>query len=1602
MCFKKIIGAAVFLGALFLFVTTSYAYEGDTHAYLTNEAVKFFDRFSTSTPFDSSLKDYLLDGARHEDSVPRWMNHFYDPVHDAGLSDPVLGTWEASKEWANDGDNQNKLTYKVPSTISSILSAIEKKKLSEISSDTDFTWREAIRHYVSGEKESAMYALGHILHLIEDASVPDHTRNDPHPGDSPYENWTERFTLAHPDPELENRIQGKTPFYFNGLGVYFDSLAEYSNSNFYSRDTIGIQSGYSFPEPEYFDSKNDGNKYGIKTDVEFGNYPLIKSSPKVLSFDLDKEEPFKGGFVLPSYWSRLSTKAVQYAAGVITLFFKEAEAASKNPTPTTPEEKSFFESISNTVGNLFGSIINTVRSAFSGSGSHETELINEIDEDATKSWDEEDQNVITAISPTIFSDKQAVWQGESVTVSGVHFPAESDVVLRLESAFFTTSVTVTTDTNGEFMQVVSFGEEFVPGNYAISARDVSGVQVGNRMIISILDSSEESFVERETDSSTATETVRTSAATSSQKSLQSKTATPQAKKQCSFAASGPPFYTGVLLNEVAWMGSAESANAEWIELKNAGTIATDVSGWQLIDKGEQIKIILPQGSVIPPGGLYLLERTSDDAVPKEKANLIYTGALSNSDEGLRLFNTECKLIDEVIANPNWPAGDAGSRRTMEREASRSWHTFGGGSTNNIWGTPKRENGQALVVYSGGGGGGGGNGGGGNSGGGSSSTPSPTPTPTPISTSTPVSPPPALRINEVMYDAPNSDVSHEWIEIINEGTSTASLADVKLLEGGSRHALTLARGAQELPQGQYAIIADDANTFLADHASPNIAVFDSTFSLSNEGESFALTIGDYTINSFSYASSSGADGNGDSLQYFSGGWEAALPTPGMENVSGVHASSTEEAGDGTPTTAPMANHVVVSEMLFDAEGTDEGKEFVELYNPTDQTKNLTDWSLRYSRGSATTTDSLAVFGELSEGGDRTTIPAHGFLLLGFNSYSDATFGISADIRRTSALLNGGATFDESVRVMLFDAEGNEIDTVRYNADSISSPGESIERKAWKDNVCISSEGMGEFLGNGCGLGSSSVFQKRGQPRPQNSGNLPEPRTSPEFATSSVSVALSENGLNVEISWGRSPGDDEGDGMYYEISDADSETILQEISGTHRWATVLDEIGRTYAYRVRLSDRDGFGSGYGTADVAVPSFLSDMFFYEDISGAPIVDMRFEKYPFIPDVYWDGTNTSWKAVVFYLNHTAEQEEFLSASNDFAPQSADVMRIYSRTCAGGDIGMIRVILPDIADRCSVTGGGLYPASVPLSEDRRFVFPVEGALFSSSDYLTVAWYAFYNSGENTRFKLVATDATQYHFQSAPPPSLSPSSPEGMQIEFNSFHSFITVSPGVSRDEDSPDSSLSYEARVTRDDESPTNDTWRAVPLGGHTSFDVDYPHSYLVESRARDGDGNVSDPAAFSWNFPASYVPLPFQRHREQVLQGVSEQLITITHEADIDGVAMWLGAEGGPYCCSRSKLVVYEDNEDVHGNMIAESAPQSLSAAGYDNALNAQWEVVYEFALPFHLQAGREYWLSIEGTGELSNGMRIYGSTVDAYQYGRWKGDDWKDAYFFLRQAF
>jgi len=166
---------------------------------------------------------------------------------------------------------------------------------------------------------------------------------------------------------------------------------------------------------------------------------------------------------------------------------------------------------------------------------------------------------------------------------------------------------------------------------------------------------------------------------------------------------------------------------------------------------------------------------------------------------------------------------------------------------------------------------------------------------------------SARITEIMYDLPGTDTGREWVEVENTGSDDISFAKWKFFEANTNHGLVLFQGNATTSASGFAVIADNPAKFLADNPSYSGALFGSSFSLSNTGETLELKFENASIFQVSYVSSAGAAGDGNSLQLVNGVWQAAAPTPGAapggSAASGTVSSSTPastESGVATTT------------------------------------------------------------------------------------------------------------------------------------------------------------------------------------------------------------------------------------------------------------------------------------------------------------------------------------------------------------------------------------------------------------------------------------------------------------------------------------------------------------------------------------------------------------------------------------------------------------------------------------------------------------------------------------------------------------------------------
>ena len=264
----------VLLGGLIapFFVGPALAYDqNSTHPALTSEAVNFYNLNFPNNKITEREKELMIKGAIEEDTGQRPINHFYDPLRDEGW----FG-YRSSKVWAmsSAAQQERKNYYAVSGLLSDKISDRDP---------ADFSYERALLDYARGDRERAFEAFGHVMHLLEDSNVPEHTRNDTHlpinhTTGSPYETAMAKWSPDNFDVAGKLYKSKNKPIILHSLNDYFNSIALYSNNYFFSEDTI-FNDKYILPkvysENVIFD-RGIRFKFGMGIDKERGLFPLFR------------------------------------------------------------------------------------------------------------------------------------------------------------------------------------------------------------------------------------------------------------------------------------------------------------------------------------------------------------------------------------------------------------------------------------------------------------------------------------------------------------------------------------------------------------------------------------------------------------------------------------------------------------------------------------------------------------------------------------------------------------------------------------------------------------------------------------------------------------------------------------------------------------------------------------------------------------------------------------------------------------------------------------------------------------------------------------------------------------------------------------------------------------------------------------------------------------------------------------------------------------------------------------------------------------------------------------------------------------------------------
>ncbi|MBU6142290.1 fibronectin type III domain-containing protein [Patescibacteria group bacterium] len=967
---------------------------------------------------------------------------------------------------------------------------------------------------------------------------------------------------------------------------------------------------------------------------------------------------------------------------------------------------------------------------------------------------------------------------------------------------------------------------------------------------------------------------------------------PSADPACSFATTQQPSHQGMIINEVAWMGGTVSANDEWIELRNVSGNTLDISGWQLIDKDEQIHVMFDPSTLVASGAYVLLERTDDDSVPEFPADVIYTGALSNTDEGLRLFDSHCRLADEAMAAPSWPAGDPSTRKTMERLADLSWHTYNGSGISlgnvHMWGTPKGEN-SPLAVAS--------------AAGGSASLPPPSP-PEPIA-------PTKLLISQVQITGGTGSANDDFIELYNPNAAAVNLNGYRLVKrtktGSADESIRSwtddvfipAHGYYLWAQSGYADIAvePDITTSATLAADNGIAlrygpantgeVIDSVAWGSAENafaESSVFSQDPIAQQSISRRTDQDTNNNADDFML-------SVPSPKNSSFHDGFVPPTEWIVSEAPVSvAPAAGAIVFSEIYPDRTGANE--DFIELYN-SGMAKDISGWSVQMLSGDATSTD--AIHKKDFEPGD--LISSRGFFLVGLDAYQ------GADMSWASGSLNTteGATLflvDATSTIAGLD-DPHIIDAIAYGdgtaeafggtALPLPEQGMSWERKAFSDGACISAADAGRYEGNGCDLGNnSSDFEAASIPIPQGTHNLPEPRSAPA-APEQFTANYDPETLRIDLAWDASRDLSGATStvryiVRYATSTPETASSLTVANGETSLAIPIQEMGRPYSFAISAEDGEGLRSASTTATVEVPHLLSGAYGYADprSSGKFIIEPQFSAYPIVPNIY--GSGPAWEELLFFKNGSPQDIPYFlgdaqyasTADGEFPKQygewgtaTAGAWHIAYRDCSGADRNSSAVILPDTPDQCGVPGGIRNMTFLADHiEDHNIILGLAGDQDApqDGDYFTVAAYGY--AGGNMQ-KLIAYDKTPYPFVPDPPEHQPPTAPENIEFAPSEDGSTLRIIWDAVTDPDTLDRDISYE--INYGDTELSDDGWIPAPkvppasqqeeveIAGRpfTRVAVQPGTSYSIALRAQDEFGNISSSTVSEFFVPS--VPPPY-----------------------------------------------------------------------------------------------------------------------------------------------
>jgi hypothetical protein len=276
--------------------------------------------------------ELFREGGAEEDAGARSLNHFHNPLTNAGLSTNYSALTWATMPVGTQNFAPISSWYDVRNYYFKALTSADKTTRDDYFAQT-------------------FQGVGQVMHLVQDMSVPAHTRGDKHPslfgiGGDPYEKWFLKstapvissyssynnytpYTSSFIIPQLFDSDQyGNNPSITTSANI---GLSEYTNANFLSQGTI-FTTNFSYPAYADMSPKVETNpttkkqilylsKKGHGESVDYFARALslhnyLPADYKKLALTLDDEK------VHANYAHFLIPRAIGYSAQVLSYFFR--------------------------------------------------------------------------------------------------------------------------------------------------------------------------------------------------------------------------------------------------------------------------------------------------------------------------------------------------------------------------------------------------------------------------------------------------------------------------------------------------------------------------------------------------------------------------------------------------------------------------------------------------------------------------------------------------------------------------------------------------------------------------------------------------------------------------------------------------------------------------------------------------------------------------------------------------------------------------------------------------------------------------------------------------------------------------------------------------------------------------------------------------------------------------------------------------------------------------------------------------------------------------------------------------------------------------------